>query len=222
MDIIADRLGLDPMEVRLKNATKVGDITSAGWIIRSCGLSECIQKAAEKMDWKQKRYEKQSDIGIGMACMIHSCSTRFHPSLDSDFSSASIKVNDDGSVTVMIGTSDMGQGSDTIMAQIAAEELGVKLEDVQIISGDTDTTPECMGGYASRLTFMCGNAVKRAAVEAKKKLFEAAAEKLEVCADDLVARDGKIYIRGYSDRGLIAQLVPALSHNGKIHFKRIF
>ena len=215
IDMIAETMGLDPMEIRLKNATRLGDVTSAGWIIKSCGLSECIQKAADKIGWKQKRQNKRPNVGIGMACLIHITSMRYHPSLDADFSSASVKVQDDGSVTVMIANSDMGQGMETVMAQIAAEELGVRLEDVQIISGDTSTTPECMGGWGSRLTFMCGNAVKMAAAEAKNKLLEAAGDKFDVPIHDLSIKGGKVYVRGPSDREVPISEIVSYSLNRK-------
>jgi len=120
------------------------------------------------------------------------------PSGTSSSSAAVVKVNHDGTVVVYVGSPDLGQGSTTVLAQIAAEELGVKFEDVRMIVADSELTPydECTG--ASRVTYIVGNAVKRAASKAKRILFEAAARKLDIIdAEKLVAKKGLIYLDGY-------------------------
>jgi CO/xanthine dehydrogenase Mo-binding subunit len=130
-----------------------------------------------------------------MACQIHCSGARWHPQFDADFSAARIKVNLDGTVLLSIGVKDLGQGSDTVFAQIAAEELGVRIEDVEVATGDTEATPETIGVGASRYTVIGGNAVRQAAKKAKQHLLETAAEKLVVSVEDLEARGGRILVK---------------------------
>lgn len=193
MDTIAEKIGIDPMELRLKNANMPGDTTACGWKMTSCGLRECIEKAGAKAGWKEKR-TKSGNRGIGMASLIHVSSARAY--VDADFSGAFVKVHDDGTVSVMSGITDIGQGAKTALSQIAAEELGIRLGDVRMITMDTETTPTCMGTWGTRVTFVAGNAVKLAAADAKSQLLEIAAGELEANVEDLEARDGKIYVKG--------------------------
>jgi CO/xanthine dehydrogenase Mo-binding subunit len=210
MDMIAERLGMDPMDLRLENAVQIGDKTASGPILHSCGLVECIDKVAEMIDWRQKRFERRPFRGVGMACMIHCSGARLHPFVNADYSSARVRLNDDGTVNLSIGTGDMGTGSNTVMAQIAAEELGVRLEDVKVLSGDTEVGLPCSGGTASRLTTMCGNSVRKASQKVRRRLFKIAAEKLEASIEDLEARDRRIYVRGSPDMGVpISEVVRA-------------
>jgi carbon-monoxide dehydrogenase large subunit len=117
-------------------------------------------------------------------------------------SSAVVKLSEDGSVEVLTSTVDMGQGSNTVLAQIAAEELGVNVEKVKIISPDTDVTPYDHGTASSRSTFHMGNAVKQAAADAKRQLFELAAEQLEVNPEDLQSRGSRLYVKGSIGKGI--------------------
>jgi CO/xanthine dehydrogenase Mo-binding subunit len=122
-------------------------------------------------------------------------------------SAATVKVNEDGTATVLTGTVETGQGALTVLAQIAAEELGVSTEDVHVVSGDTDATPMDTGAIASRTTYVTGNAVRLAAAEAKAILLDIAAGKLGVPAAELETRDRKIQVKGYPQRSLpIAQV----------------
>jgi CO/xanthine dehydrogenase Mo-binding subunit len=148
-----------------------------------------------------KKAKKEKDTsrprGIGVACMIHGGSgVKFFYGQDCNFSSAIIKINTDGSVDLLTGSAELGQGSNTTLAMIAAEELGVRLEDINVVNGDTDITPPCGGAWASRQTFTAGNAVKYAAAEAKAQLIEAAADLLEAPVHDLVVRDGQVFVTG--------------------------
>lgn len=205
IDMIADHLGMDPIELRLKNVVKAGDITPCGLKITSCGLAESIIKAAEQVRWKQKR-GKKGNRGVGMACMIHTISAR--AIADCDASAAFIKVHDDGTMSVLSGASDIGQGSDTVLAQIVAEELGVRLEDVRMIPPDTEISPMDMGTYATRVTFIAGNAVRTAARDAKRQLLQVASEMLEANPEDLVVRGGEIFVKGAPQKAIpISQVV---------------
>lgn len=201
MDIIASALNMDPLELRLKNANQTGDTTSWGWKITSCGLIDCLQEAAKTSGWDYKRKQSGSR-GIGMAAVIHTGGGSMGTHGGGNFSEISLKVNSDGTVHIITGDSDIGQGSDTILAQIVAEELGIPMEDIKITSKDTDVTPVTMGTWGSRVTFIGGGAGKAAAREAKRELFKVAAEMLEVDPIDLEAKDGRIYVKNSPDNCL--------------------
>jgi CO/xanthine dehydrogenase Mo-binding subunit len=135
-----------------------------------------------------------------MAAFTHCCGYRAY--VPCDPSAALVKFHDDGSVTLYTGESDMGQGAHTALAMIAAEELGVNLEDITVTTPDTSVTPLAMGSFASRVTFIGGNAVKAAAADAKRQLLEVASEMLEVDAADLEAKEGKVYVKGYPEKSV--------------------
>lgn len=193
MDIIAEKLGIDPVELRLKNGNQPGDVTVIGSEFRTCGLKECIEKVVEGINWYERKKLKMPNRGLGIACAFMECGFRGFIG-NTDMSAAFVKVNTDGTVTVITGGTDLGTGLDTAMAKIAAEELGVRYQDVTVISQDTDVTPFDVGEVASRGTHFCGNAVMAAAFDAKKQIFEAAAELLKCNPLDLESRDGKIYL----------------------------
>ncbi len=186
IDILAEGIGMDPVEFRLKNALEEGSVSVTGQILNSVGIKECIQKAAKGIGWG-KRTGKNRGKGIG---------TLYKMTQTPSSSAAFVKMSEDGSVEVLSSTVDMGQGSNTVLAQIAAEELGVSVKNVKMVSPDTDVTPYDHGTASSRSTFHMGNAVKQAAADAKKQLFELAAEQLEANPEDLEARDGFIFIKG--------------------------
>lgn len=192
MDMLAEGIGLDSVELRLKNALEEGDLSATGQILHSVGIKECIRKAAEAIGWKEER-KKFRGKGFG---------TLYKMTQTPSSSSAFVKMSEDGSVEVLASTVDMGQGSNTILAQIAAKELGVEVRKVRVISPDTDVTPFDHGTASSRSTFHMGNAVKRAAADAKKQLFEVAADQLEARPEDLEARDGFVFVKGSTGSGI--------------------
>lgn len=194
MDMGAEAIGIDPTEIRLRNATQVGDVSIHGWRVKSCALSDSIKKAAEMMNWKEERANKKLYQGYGMGCFIHVSGKRHFGNYDG--SSAVIKINEDGKATIFSGEGEIGQGAFTVLSQIAAEELGVPIKDVEISVADTDSTTYCHGAYASRVTYIAGNAVKAASADAKKQLFKIASEMLEADPDDLVSKDAKIFVKG--------------------------
>lgn len=136
--------------------------------------------------------------GRGIACMWYPIGF----TVTANPSAAIVKVNEDGTATVLTGTVETGQGSLTVLGQIAAEELGIATDDVHVVSGDTDTTPMDTGAIASRTTYVTGNAIRLAAEKAKGILFEVAAPLLGVRPDQLEARDRKIQVKGYPQRSL--------------------
>ncbi|MDY6864118.1 MAG: xanthine dehydrogenase family protein molybdopterin-binding subunit [Thermodesulfobacteriota bacterium] len=193
MDMIAEDLGLDPIEIRVKNSLHPGDVLPNEFKVTSCGINECIKRASESIDWNKRRDRKSVEIGLGVGCGSF-ISGFFVPPHTS--AAAMVKLQEDGGVTLITGATDIGQGSSTVLSQIAAEELGVPFDTVRVISADTEITPHDPGSFSSRVTFLAGNAVKIAVQEAKKQVFEVAAEILEANIKDLEAKEGKIYVKG--------------------------
>jgi 4-hydroxybenzoyl-CoA reductase alpha subunit len=201
IDMAAAELHLDPAEVRQRNAAQRGDTSVHGAHFLSCGLGESIRKVTEMSGWAEKRRTLAGTYrGIGMACMVHVSGKRHFE--DWDGSSLVIKVSDDGKVTILCGEGETGSGAATVLSQIAADELGVPLADVEMSQADTENTPFAHGTHASRVTYIGGNAVKLAARAAREQLFEAAARTLEVATEDLEVQDGRIRVRGTPERGL--------------------
>jgi len=191
LDMIAQEIGMDPFEFRLQNALKDGDITANGQKCTSIGFRETLKAVAERSGYKSRK--KRKNHGFGLACMIYTSGAGGRR----DYSSAVVRMNEDGTVGLMIGAPDVGQGCRTTLAQICAQELGVRYEDVWVDQPDTGHSPvDLFGANASRVTYIAGNAVKSAAAEAKKLLLEGASEKWEVAIEDLVVVDSQIYVKG--------------------------
>ncbi|MBI2988132.1 MAG: molybdopterin-dependent oxidoreductase [Deltaproteobacteria bacterium] len=213
MDMLAEKLAMDPVELRLKNARRVGEISAHGWEVKSCALTECIEKAADAARWKEKRAKHKlaggKARGVGIGCMIHVSGCRYYPGFYG--SNAVVTIGDDGQVYLFSGESELGQGCKTVMAQIVAEELGICLEDIVVPDLDTDFSPYSLGAYADRTTHIGGNATRLAAIDARAQLFEFAAEMLEADPADLVARDRKIFPKGSPQRAVTFQEVARRS-----------
>jgi len=205
MDMLARELGMDPVEFRLKNANQPGDVTGQGVKITSCGLSECIEEAAASVGWQPSppvppRLRGGRKRGVGIACQLHvGGGARIYPS---DGCGTTIKVDDYGKVTVITGSTDMGQGSETVVAQIVAEEMGVPVESITVINTDTDVTPWDVGAHASRTTFIAGNSARVAAADAKRQILEVAAEAYNQEAENLDMRNGQIFVKGEPEEGI--------------------
>jgi len=196
----AHALGIDPLEIARMNAAEPGYISPHGNHVKSCELKQCIDQVEKMIDWKKKQADKKPDIGLGLACTVHVSGKRHFG--DYDGSSATIKINEDGKALILSGEGECGQGAATALCQIAAEELGIPLQDVEFSQADTDLTTFCLGAFGSRLTYVAGNAVKDAAQKAKQQLYEMASEMLEANPDDLVSKDGKIFVRGAEEKAL--------------------
>jgi 4-hydroxybenzoyl-CoA reductase subunit alpha len=193
LDEIAGKLNLDPAEIRRRNLLKPPCVTVNGLRVQSYGLPECIEKIVERSQWKDRKGKLPRGRGLGIACS-HYVSGAANSIIRSDMphSTVNIKIDRDGGVVVYTGASDIGQGSDTMVAQIAAEVLGCSLGRVKVVAADTDLTPIDLGSYSSRVTFMNGNATLRAAEEIKKQIASAAARKMACTPEDLVFRDDMI------------------------------
>jgi len=191
LDMMCNELGLDMAEVSIKNAVHTGDITPRGLKIQSCGLTECIEKVVAASGWKEKRGKLPPYRGIGMSTGSYYTGVRI-----SGHNSASciIRMNEDGTASVQTGATDIGQGSSTVIAQIVAEVLGLRMQDIAINSGvDTDFTPLDPGTYGSRVTFYSGNAAKLAAEDAKRQLAEIAGNLFEAKPEDIIFMNRKVY-----------------------------
>ncbi|MGI9309202.1 MAG: xanthine dehydrogenase family protein molybdopterin-binding subunit [Gammaproteobacteria bacterium] len=195
---IAKTLEMDPIELLLKNAVETGHKGMSGETFASCGLKECLEKVRDASGWNEKygKLPPYHGIGVGMGSMAAGARGAFKH----DTSAAMVKVGEDGLVTLFTGIPDMGQGTHTTMAIIAAEVLGIQAEDIRLIAGDTDTTPVDVGAFAQRGTIMTGNAVKNAAEDARKQLAKNAAEMLEVNEEELDFRNGEIVVASDPDK----------------------
>ncbi|MEK7443626.1 MAG: molybdopterin cofactor-binding domain-containing protein [candidate division NC10 bacterium] len=205
MDMLAEDLGIDMVELMRRNARDQGEVMpTSGDVLRSCGLKDSIEAAARDGGWEAKRRRsvwtgsERFKRGVGLsACSMFSGSP-YYP-----FASAAVlKLADDGGATLFAGTVEMGQGSETTLSQIAAEELGVPLSDIRIVSGDTELTPIEFGSFLSGGAFVTGKAVRLAAEDARRQLLQMAARLLEADARDLEARDKKVSVKGAAHRSL--------------------
>jgi xanthine dehydrogenase molybdenum-binding subunit len=197
IDMACEKIGMDQVKFRLGNCRQAGD---PSWIttypIASCALNACIRQGAAKIGWNQAETPSQKGAvrkGKGMAIMVHP--SEVFPSY-SGHSSALVKLNEDGSATLTVSAAEIGQGILSALSQIAAEELGLRIEDIHVVNGDTDTTLFNIGTYCSRETYSNGNAVLRAALDARKQLLQRAARKLQVSPDELTIREGRILVSG--------------------------
>jgi 4-hydroxybenzoyl-CoA reductase alpha subunit len=216
MDMIAEKLGMDAKDLCLKNANYEGQLTCMGHKVTSCGLRDCIEEATEAVGWKEKR-RKPGDHGVGMASLMHTGGGVRLLFGDCNLSDVFIKMNNDGTIDLASGMAEIGQGSDTALAQIAAEELGISIKDVNVITGDTWTTPQCLGAWGSREVFVAGNAVIMVAGEIRRKLFEEASKILEARVDDLAVKERKVYVKGNAEKFVsIAQVATTCYNRGKI------
>jgi len=207
MEELADALGMDPMDLRLRNANQSGDVTPQGLKITSCGLSECLGIVREQSGWDERRGTMRNrHRGLGAAAFIHvGGGARIY---GSDGCGALIKVDDSGQVTLISGSSELGQGSETALAMIVAEEMGVRLESVHVVNSNTDLKPWDVGVHASRTTFVAGNAARMAAAAARDQLLETAAEVLGAPAAALRIQDGTVEVIAEPERRLdFARLV---------------
>lgn len=212
LDALARDAGLDPVEFHLLNAVGKGHTTMSGAHFASCGLAECITKAARQAGWGRKygRLPKYRGIGIGIGAMASGAKGVFRH----DTSAAFIKIAEDGTMSLFTGLPDMGQSSHTAMAIIAAEVLGARPVDITVISGDTDVAPLDVGAFSQRGTFNTGNAVIAAASDARAQLAKVAAERFGVKIAQVVFRDRQVWPKGAPGQAIaLKQLVHDTLHS---------
>lgn len=208
LDMVAIQMGMDPVEFRKINALKDGGHTVTGQQIFNVGITKCIEAVENDIEWDKKSLGSSPNKvrGKGIACMYKA------PSMPNNVaSSAIIKLNEDGTANLMVTAMDIGQGSDTVLTQIAAEVLTIPVEKISVITGDTDVTPYEWQTVASRITYCCGNAVKKAAEDAKEQLIKLSSIGLGLPPEDLELRDGYVCSKIYPGRKLsIASLALGL------------
>jgi CO/xanthine dehydrogenase Mo-binding subunit len=190
MDEIAKRLGIDPVEIRMKNIFVEGDLSYWGEQLHGVGLKETLIKATQAIEYGKKSQSSKPSVklGQGFACIQK-------PTRTPTTSNAAVLVNTKGEVTILAGTVEIGQGCNTILAQIAAEELKVPLEKVFMHPLDTDMIPFDASTTSSRSTYHMGNAVRKAAVHAREQITEAARPILEANVQDLDLQDGRVFLK---------------------------
>jgi len=204
LDMIAEALGLDPLEMAIKNGLKTGDRSAAGFNIVTSGFRECLETVSATTGWREKRQKRKKGpekaYGIGLGCGGFPSGAGFYfNETTSAHSSVIIRAGESGGVSVLTGASDIGQGSDSVITQIVAEVLGLHPEDIHLTSADTQMTPPDMGTYSSRVTVAAGNAALNAANAAREEIFRVVAEQLEANPKDLVAKDREIFVQGSPD-----------------------
>ncbi|TAK34612.1 MAG: hypothetical protein EPO21_09120 [Chloroflexota bacterium] len=208
LEMIAEELGIDPVEIRRKNAVYSGYTTPNGMKIGSCGLQETIDEALKRVSWtaefrpwpvKAKELQGRFATGVGVACNSFCSGVRLR---GHNCCTAVIKVHEDGTVSLMTGSTDSGQGSETVLAMITAEILGIRLEDVYVPQTDSALTPLDPGSYGSRVSSTAGNAAKIAAEDARDQLAAVAAELLEASPENIEFRDRRVFVRGAPDRSM--------------------
>ncbi len=216
MDMLAEALDIDAMDLRMKNILKPRELSIHKWNAITNALPECVEQVVEMTDWKRKSRENLKNRtgtkrrGIGLAAANHVSGNRIIAGWEG--STAILQAHDDGRVGLLIGEGDTGQGSPTVLCMFAAEELGLELTDIDLCAADTDVAPYTLGSFASRITMIGGNAVHRAAVELRKKLAAVVAAELEADPDDLEFEGGRIFIKAAPDRGMTIGEAAHLEH----------
>lgn len=206
MDEAAEKLGIDPAGIRLRNAVREGDIAPSGHPVVGYGLEACIRHGIRAFDWAGKRAADRHDPanpairkGWGIGCEMHGSSA--YPGIKEQ-GNAIVRMNEDGSVTLLTGAAGLGTGAHTALAQIVAEELGVPFETVSVVHGDTDVVPWDIGAFASHTTYLVGSAAKMAAAELRQRVLARAAEKLQEKPGHLEMVEGVILVQGQPDRSI--------------------
>jgi 4-hydroxybenzoyl-CoA reductase subunit alpha len=193
MDRLALKLLMDPIDLRLHNVMETGEVTCNDLNMSSLGMRECLEAVREGSRWQEKVAQSGGGRGIGVAAGFF-VSGAGYPIYRSETPHCTVLVKVPevgGTVQVLTGAAEIGQGSDTVMAMIAAEVLGIPLEDVQVVSGDTDLALD-LGAYSSRTTLMTGHATREAAEDVKRQILEALAERLSIAPEGLTFREGRV------------------------------
>jgi xanthine dehydrogenase molybdenum-binding subunit len=212
MDDLAERLHLDRVEIRRRNATRPGDVNPQGNVITSCAMTECLDAVERRIGRADAAAAPRSGWrrGIGYAGMFHvGGGARVYRS---DGCGAILKLDDFGKVSLLTGASEIGQGSETVLAMIVAEELGVPLGRVEVVNSDTTIKPWDVGVHASRTTFIAGNAALLAARALKDKLLALGAAVMDERADALEVAGGRVRVKGHPERGMEYDRVVRAGH----------
>ena len=194
LDKFAEELGIDPVEIRRQHLAPANSLTANYLRIGSMGLGQCIDKIVEASDWKNKYRKLPYGKGVGLACSSYLCGAGLPIYWNNmPHSGVQLRLDRQGGVCVMCGSTDIGQGSDSVLAYIVAEVLGIDPFDIRVVTADTDLTPVDLGSYSSRVTLMTGNAALQAAERARELLTIAVAEKLNAPIENISFADRRAF-----------------------------
>ena len=203
LDKAAEKLGLDPADLRLANLATPGQVT-ANWLqLGTIGLRRCIEAVVEGSGWRQRRGKLPHGRGLGLACGAYMCGAGL-PIYWNHLpqSGVQLKLDRSGGIALFCGETEIGQGSDSVLAALVADVLGVDLKDIRLCVADTDLTPVDLGSYSSRVTLMAGNAAVQAATRARDLISTAVAERLETDPEDLVFANRRVFDASDPEGGL--------------------
>jgi CO/xanthine dehydrogenase Mo-binding subunit len=221
IDKAAEQLGLDPADMRRRNLAEPFTKTANHLTVTTIGLGECLDRVIEASGWRRKWGALPRGKGIGVACSSYltGAGTAIYWN-DMPHSGVVVRADRSGGVSVLCGATDIGQGSDSVLAYLVAEVLGIEPKDIRVHVADTDLTPVDLGSYSSRVTLMAGNAAIQAAERLRARIFDAVAAKLEVPPDRLVARDHRVFVADDEDKGVSFQdaVVLGESRHGVLAF----
>jgi len=203
LDKAAQALGIDPAELRLRNLAEPNTITSNWLRIGTIGLRECIDAVVKGSNWKERYGKLPEGRGLGIACSAYMTGAGL-PIYWNHMPQSGVQIQLDrsGNVAVFCGETEIGQGSDSVLAVVVAEVLGVDLKDIRLCVGDTDLTPVDLGSYSSRVTLMVGHAAKQAAEKARDMIAEAVGDHMELPKESLVFADGQVFPAHDPDKGI--------------------
>jgi len=203
LDKIAERLGIDPAELRLRNLEQPGALTANYLKIGTIGLGACLRSVVERSGWRSKFRQLGPGRGVGIACSSYLSGAGLPIYWNAmPHSGVQLKVDRSGLVTLFSGTTEIGQGSDDTQVAIVAEVLGLRPGDIFAVTGDTHLGPVDLGSYSSRVTLMAGNAALQAATRLRLQLAEAVAAKLGLAAEQLEFGGGRVFAPEDPDRGM--------------------
>jgi CO/xanthine dehydrogenase Mo-binding subunit len=211
VDELAEKLGIDAVDLRLQNGNRPNTETALGQLITSCGYHDALMRGRDASQWAETRRRRRrrdgKAVGIGVATTIN-VGGGARDRGGSDASGAIVVMRDDGSASVITGGQEIGTGGMTAFTQIAAQELGIPVQQITVSNSDTDVIPWDLGCHAQRNVFCAGNGVLMAAREAREELLRQAEAQFEISADDLVLEEGQVYVRGTADPlGTISDVV---------------
>jgi len=203
LDKIAEKLGMDPADLRLKNVTKADSLTASWLRVGSNGLADCIHKVTEMSGWKQRRGKLGKGRGLGLACSTYMCGAGVAIYWNKmPHTGVQILLDRSGSIIVYCGATEIGQGSDDVLAAITAEAFGVDTSMIRVVTGDTGLAPVDLGSYSSRVTIMMGNAALQAAERLRTQIAAVVSETLGTLPDRVVFSQGRVFAADNTGPGM--------------------